>query len=73
MGDKVTFGATHEIEINGSRSWIKAEVTVTSFFKETADEVFERASKLVNTRIIQLIENAAAPLVEAEAKQKETS
>lgn len=70
-GDRVTIGATHSVEIDGEKSWIKMEINSAVQDSETAVEAILRVNNLVAHHIVETIETQAGPIVAANQKQRE--
>jgi len=70
--DQVTLGATHEVVIDGLKSWIKCEVTLEHIKSvEDIEGTWERASRILSQKVIAEVEKQAAIVVAANKKQRE--
>ena len=54
-GDDVECAVTHEIVINGEKSWIKYGVTIKVYPDESPEAARARASKHVNSAVMQVV------------------
>ena len=57
IDDRVTVGITHEIIVNGDKSWVKLEYSGKVDINETSEDTIQRVSSLVNTELLHIITN----------------
>lgn len=67
MPDQVDVSVTHEVVINGNKSWVKVgfSTEVHDAIGENADAAIVRASKTVARTVLNEIERQAAVITEA--------
>jgi hypothetical protein len=53
--DRITVGVTHEVLIDGERSWIKYEINTGVEPTETLERARGRASRMLNDGVMRLI------------------
>lgn len=55
MSDSVECGVTHEVVIDGEKSWVRYAVNSQVRDGETVEEARERVSREVNTGVLDVI------------------
>ena len=53
--NRITVGITHEVLIDGERSWIKYEINTGVDQHETVEKARSRASQMLNDGVMRLI------------------
>lgn len=63
-GDTIHTGITHEVYIEGDKSWIKFEATTVVGEDETGDEATLRVIQYVNESVIEAVKTAVKTVEE---------
>lgn len=69
-GDRVTIGATHQVRIDGSDSWVKVEVNSAVRANESPSDAFDRIGGTIADLIVNEIERQAGVIASANAAQR---
>lgn len=67
--DRITVGVTHEVLIDGERSWIKYEINTGVDPTETLERTRVRASKMLNDGVMRLIAETVETVRRTDAVQ----
>lgn len=69
-GDVIACKASHSIEIDGRESWFTYGIQTHVGVGEDEFDAFERAVGIVNTRVLQMAEDAYQRIQEYQAEQR---
>lgn len=68
VGDTVEVSVTHEIKIDGEKSWVGTRYATKIRDNETSDEAHQRADAKVQEWVIQSVNSAVAHVIEENTK-----
>lgn len=54
-GDKIEYGVTHELKINGDSSWVSYKISASVREEESSQDAHERVQKQVDGQLENLI------------------
>ncbi len=68
-GDRVSWGVTWEVKVDGEKVWAKGEVSIVVREGETAEAVWDRANRVVIKYFETNVVKTGQALVEANQRQ----
>lgn len=68
--NSVEVGVTHQIKIGREEAWVKVGVSLDKESHETIEYAIDRASKIVNKKIVDVIETTVDTVHNYERNQK---